>query len=589
MQNAEEADIRDFVENAQKLTAQERSVPEMKKVNIPVGRSDFEYIRKNDFYYIDKTGLIEELLKTSARQVTLITRPRRFGKTLNMSMMAEFFDIQKDSTFLFKGLSISKNPELCSVWMNQYPVVFISFRNVDGLDFHQAYAKLYSTIEDLYNEHLYLMESKNLNPNDLRFIRNITEETAAQVHIENSLLRLTRMLSAHYGKPVILLIDEYDVPLAKASVKGYYREMLNVMRGVLSVLKDNAALCFAVVTGCLQIVKESIFTGTNNFVTDTISDSRLDKYFGFTQVDVDQLLQDTKLSDHKEEIKEWYNGYLFGNCNVYCPWDVMNHVENLLLDPSAPPADYWEHTSHNDVIYQFISTTEADINDKFETLLAGGYIIEPIEPHLTYDILHSSERNLWTLLYFTGYLTRMQIKDIPETPADGSLALTIPNAEIRRLFQKSVSEWFLAKTQASDRSELFNALWNGDAGQMQDFLNDTLFDTISYHDYQESFYHAFLAGLLSRKGYKVESNYENGLERSDIVVKDRKNRRAAVIETKIADSENRLAAACEDALKQIGKKQYAAAVQKAGYRQVTSFGIAFYQKQCRVEKMTAGK
>ncbi len=556
----------------------------MENVNIPVGTSDFTEIRQKNYYYVDKTGLIEELLRTTATKVTLITRPRRFGKTLGMSMLADFFDIRKDSSVLFEGLSVSKNQELCRTWMNQYPTVFISFRNVDGLDFNQAYTKLCTTIAGLYNEHYYLLDNCSFTIHEKTAFNNIASKNADIAEIENSLLRLTRMLSAHYGKPVILLIDEYDVPLAKASAKGYYREMLSTIRGVISVLKDNPSLGFAVVTGCLQIVKESIFTGTNNFVTDTISDGRLDEYFGFTQEDVDRLLFDTELSGHKDEIREWYNGYLFGKRSVYCPWDVMNHVRNLLLDPSAQPASYWEHTSHNDVIYQFISTTEADVNDKFETLLAGGYIIEPIEPHLTYDILHSSERNIWTLLYFTGYLTKMRPEDIPETPADGKLALIIPNAEIRKLFQKSVNEWFLAKTQASDRSELFDALWNGDAERLQNFLDDTLFDTISYHDYQESFYHAFLAGLLSRKGYKVESNYENGLGRSDIVIKDRKNRRAAVIETKITDAENRLETACGDALKQIEEKQYAVSVRRAGYRQVISYGIAFYQKQCCVKK-----
>lgn len=555
-----------------------------KNVHIPVGTSNFAEVRQQDYYYIDKTGLIEELMRTPGTKVTLITRPRRFGKTMGMSMMAEFFDIRKDSRLLFNGLFISKRNELCKAWMNQYPTVFVSFRNVDGLNFKQAYAKLCSAIEDLYNDYFYLMESGNLNQNDKRFIQRIVEETATQAHIENSLLRLTKILSAHYGRPVILLIDEYDVPLAKASAKGYYDEMLSTVRGVLSVLKDNPFLNFAVITGCLQVVKESIFTGANNFVSDTVSDSRLDEYFGFTQTDVDKILRDTELTSHANEIKHWYNGYLFGEHNIYCPWDVMNHVKNLLLNPSIPPASYWEHTSHNDIIYQFISTTEADIHDKFETLLSGGYIIEPIEPNLTYDILHSSERNIWTLLYFTGYLTRMRPEAIPEAPAAGTLALTIPNAEIRALFQKSVKEWFLAKTDASDRSKLFDALWKGDAERLQDYISDTLFDTISYHDYQESFYHAFLAGLLSRKGYKVESNYENGLGRSDIVIKDRKNRRAAVIETKIVGSENRLTSACDDALKQIDIKQYAAAVKKAGYKQVTSFGVAFYQKQCRVKK-----
>ena len=555
----------------------------MKKVNIPVGRSDFEYIRKNGYYYIDKTGLIEELLKTDATQVTLITRPRRFGKTLGMSMMAEFFDIRKDSHALFEGLSISKNKELCKSWMNQYPTVFISFRNVDGLNFEQAYGMLRGTFADIFMQHIYLLKSDLVHELDKNLITRIVNRTASMEEYQNTLQFLTRVLSTHYGKPVILLIDEYDVPLAKASAKGYYKEMLSTIRGVMSVLKDNPALSFAVVTGCLQIVKESIFTGTNNFVSDTISDSRLDEYFGFTQADVDKILLDTELTNHADEIKDWYDGYHFGEHDVYCPWDVMNHVKNLLLNPATLPASYWEHTSHNDIIYQFISTTDADVNDKFETLLAGGYIIEPIEPNLTYDILHSSERNIWTLLYFTGYLTRMRPEDIPETPDDGCFALIIPNTEIRGLFRKSVSEWYLTKTEASDRSELFDALWKGDAKRLQEYINDTLFDTISFYDYHENFYHAFLAGQLSRKGYVVKSNRENGLGRSDITVKDRKNRRAVVIETKSATSESELDALCDEALAQIAKNQYDAEIEKSGYRQVLCIGIAFYKKQCCVK------
>ena len=364
---------------------------------------------------------------------------------------------------------------------------------------------------------------------------------------------------------------------------GYYKEMLSTIQGVMSVLKDNPALGFAVVTGCLQIVKESIFTGTNNFVSDTISDSRLDEYFGFTQADVDKILSDTELIAHADEIKDWYDGYHFGEHDVYCPWDVMNHVKNLLLNPATLPASYWENTSHNDIIYQFISTTEADVNDKFETLLAGGYIIELIEPNLTYDILHSSERNIWTLLYFTGYLTRMRKSDIHETLEDDCFALTIPNAEIRGLFRKSIREWYLEKTEASDRSELFDALWKGDAGKLQEYINDTLFDTISFYDYHENFYHAFLAGQLSRKGYVVKSNRENGLGRSDITVKDRKNRRAVIIETKSAASERELDSVCEEALAQITRNQYDIEIKKSGYKQVLCIGIAFYKKQCLVK------
>ena len=555
----------------------------MKDISIPVGTSAFAEIRQKNYYYIDKSGLIEELLRTPSTKVTLITRPRRFGKTLGMSMLADFFDIRKDSRALFDGLNISQNQALCQAWMNQYPTVFVSFRNVDGFDFSCAYEMLKETFSEVFMQHIYLLDSDNVHAFDKNILTRIAERTASLGELQNALLILTRVLSTHYGKPVILLIDEYDVPLAKASAKGYYNEMLSTIRGVMSVLKDNPALNFAVVTGCLQIVEESIFTGTNNFVSDTILDTRLDEYFGFTQAEVDKLLLDTDLADHADEMRDWYDGYRFGSREVYCPWDVMNHVKNLLLDPATPPASYWEHTSHNDVIYQFISTTEADVNDTFETLLAGGYIIEPIEPNLTYDILHASERNIWTLLYFTGYLTKMNPARIPETPADGTCALTIPNAEIRALFRKSVNEWFLAKTEASDRAELFDALWSGSADRLQEYISDTLFDTISYYDYKESFYHAFLAGLLSRKGYRVESNYENGLGRSDIVVKDRKNRRAVVVETKITDAENKLDAACDSALEQIAQKQYAIAIQKTGYRQVLSIGVAFYQKQCQVK------
>ena len=563
--------------------ALKKEVNEMKNVNIPVGTSDFAEVRRKDYYYVDKTGLIEELMRTPSTKVTLITRPRRFGKTLGMSMMAEFFDIQKDSSSLFEGLAVSENIELCMEWMNQYPTVFVSFRNVDGLDFKQAYAKLYTLISELYKRFYFLMDSELFNIREKESFDHIASKTADEAEVEYSLLRLTQMLSIYYKKPAILLIDEYDVPLAKASAKGYYKEMLSTIRGVMSVLKDNPALGFAVVTGCLQIVKESIFTGTNNFVSDTISDSRLDEYFGFTQADVDKILSDTELIAHADEIKDWYDGYHFGEHDVYCPWDVMNHVKNLLLNPATLPASYWENTSHNDIIYQFISTTEADVNDKFETLLAGGYIIELIEPNLTYDILHSSERNIWTLLYFTGYLTRMRKSDIHETLEDGCFALTIPNAEIRGLFRKSIREWYLEKTEASDRSELFDALWKGDAGKLQEYINDTLFDTISFYDYHENFYHAFLAGQLSRKGYVVKSNRENGLGRSDITVKDRKNRRAVIIETKSAASERELDSVCEEALAQITRNQYDIEIKKSGYKQVLCIGIAFYKKQCLVK------
>lgn len=556
----------------------------MKKIQIPVGSSQFAELRKEGYYYIDKSGLVEEIVEDRSTKVTLITRPRRFGKTLGMSMMAEFFDIRKDSADLFAGLNVFENKELCETWMNCYPTVFVSFKDVDGLNFEKAYARFYSVVEELYNNHYFLLDSDKITPNDKRYFQSILDEKATQIHFENSLRRLTAMLSAHYGKPVILLIDEYDVPLAKANANGYYREMLSTVRGIMSALKDNDALKLAVITGCLQIARESIFTGTNNFVTNTISDDRLNEYFGFTQDEVDRLLRDTQLDEHTNAIREWYDGYHFGNRDIYCPWDVMCYVNALQYDSKKKPDTYWENTSHNDIIYQFVSTTEADVNEEFETLIAGGYIVESIEKNLTYDVMYASEQSIWTLLYYTGYLTKVRENDIEEVPAEGEVALTIPNREIRDVFRKSVRQWYDSRIQSSDREELFAAMWNGEAQKFQTLINDILFDTISYHDYQESFYHAFICGFLARAGYKVESNYEAGLGRSDITVKDRRNRRAVVIEAKIADKADRLEAECDDALKQIDDKKYAVAIKRSGYKKVTSYGIAFYQKQCKVKK-----
>lgn len=553
----------------------------MNHVSIPVGRSGFADIRKNQYYYIDKSGLIEELVRTAGTQVTLITRPRRFGKTLGMSMLSEFFDIQKDSRLLFDGLYISRNKLLCDEWMNQYPTLFLTFKSVDGLDFEKAYSKLVAVVAQAYQEQLYLLDSEKVNAYEKSAFDRIASKTGTREEVENALLILTRMMAAHYEKPVILLLDEYDVPLAKASEKGYYTEMMDVMKGLMQVIKDNNSLKMAVITGCLRIAKESIFTGTNNFVSDTISDTRLNEYFGFTESEVNKLLQDTELTKYMTEIREWYDGYHFGDFDIYCPWDVMNHVNNLIVQPGIKPKSYWENTSDNAIIRSFLDRTQFDVNEKFETLLAGGCIVETIEEKLTYDVIDSSESNLWTLLYFTGYLTTEPKKEgIPF----GKAALKIPNLEIREIFRKSVNGWFSDKSSSSDRSELFAALWAGNTEKLSVLISELLFDTISYHDYKESFYHAFIVGLVSNAGYQVESNYEMGLGRSDIVIKDRRNRRASVIEIKWTETEAELEKACDDALKQIEDKQYARKVERSGYKNVIRFGIAFWQKKCLVKK-----
>lgn len=557
----------------------------MGEIKVPVGRSGFADIRTNGYYYIDKSGLIKELLRTDGTQVTLFTRPRRFGKTLNMHMLAEFFDLQKDSRALFEGLSISEEKELCREWMNQYPVLFLSFRTVDGLSFEKAYAMLAAVIAQACQDQLYLLESGRVNPYEKEVFHRLASKTATQEELENGLRLLSWLMAAHYEKPVILLIDEYDVPLAKASEKGYYPEMLEVMKGIMQTVKDNTSLKLAVVTGCLRIAKESIFTGTNNFVSDTINDTRLNEYFGFTQAEVDRLLEDAGLSEHGEKLRDWYDGYHFGEYDVYCPWDVMNHVKDLLLNPSMEPKNYWENTSDNSIIRMFLERTDFDIHDKFETLLSGGYIKETVTDQLTYDMLTSSEENLWSLLYLTGYLTRMRKEELPGGSLQpGQIALKIPNAEIRSIFQKSVKAWFTETSRRSNRDELFAALWSGDTEKLTAILSDLLFDTISYHDYRESFYHAFLTGLVSGAGYQVESNYENGFGRADLVIRDRRNRRAAVIEAKWTDSEKKLEQECGNALRQIAERQYAKKTERSGYREVWSYGIAFYKKQCLVRK-----
>ena len=558
------------------------------QLNIPVGISDFEEIRQRGYYYIDKTALIRELLKTTGTKVTLITRPRRFGKTLGMSMLESFFDIRKESITLFKGMNIMKSDELCREWMNQYPTLFLTFKNIDGLTFANAYGQLKFEISELYKQHSYLLKSDKISEEDKELFRILSGRTADEIEIQRSLQFLMKLMMLHYQKRVILLLDEYDVPLAKASNHSYYDQMLEVMKLMLNTaLKDNPALQFAVLTGCLRISKESIFTGVNNFTTDTISDNRYNEFFGFTEGEVKALLNTCEHMEQLETIREWYDGYRFGNLEIYCPWDVLNYVMKLLTEDLHKPENFWEHTSDNAIIGSFLERTDFDVTEKFEILLNGGYIKEVITENLTYDFLTSSEENLWSLLYLTGYLTKVGEKELDEQDylEQKQTALKIPNAEVKDIFRKSVVEWFYKKTAKSDRSTLFKALWDGEAEKLTDLLSDLLFDTISYHDYAESFYHAFLVGLLSSSGYIVESNYENGLGRSDVVLKDRARRCAIVIETKIVDSEEKMSQACSRALEQIEEMQYAKKIERSGFRNVIRYGVAFYKKECLVKKV----
>ena len=555
----------------------------MKKLNIPVGISDFAKIRDRKYYYVDKTKLISDLLEEETAEVTLITRPRRFGKTMAMSMLSHFFDIRKDSKAMFQGLRISEDRELCDEWMNQWPVLFLTFKDVNGLTFASAKEMLLNRIAEIYNDHSYLLEGPQVRENDRKVFEQLADEvsgTPTDAMLKTSIALLMKLMRDYYGKPVILLLDEYDVPIAKASANGYYAEMLEIIRGMLSTaLKDNDAMRFAVITGCLRIAKESIFTGTNNFVSDTISSAHLNEYFGFTQEEVDQILIDADQTDHAEDVKAWYDGYHFGELDVYCPWDVMNYLRDLRKNPKIKPASYWRNTSDNAIIRSFIDYAGENIHEKMETLLAGGYIIQKIREDLTYDYLHASEENLWSVLYSTGYLTQVRGEELPPDTA----ALMIPNAEIRQIFETTVQEWFDDSARKENRTALFDAVWSGDIETLTEEMNELLRKTISYHDYKEDFYHAFLAGIFAGAGYSVDSNRERGEGRSDVVVRNSSKGRVALFEAKYAKTLDGLEASCEAALQQIEDRQYAKDFAD-DYDDILCYGIAFYKKRCLVKK-----
>lgn len=565
----------------------------MNTASIPVGISDFTKVRAQGSYYIDKTGLIKQLLDARGTEIMLFTRPRRFGKTMAVSMLAEFFDIQKDSRSLFEGLEISHEKKLCAEWQNQFPVLYLTLKDVGGLAFDTAYGQLAYELAGLCRDHAYLGRDETLDIQERQQFLQLKAGEAGSTEVRNALRFLMKLMHAHYGRKVILLLDEYDVPAAKAESGHYYAEMMDVMRTMFSTaLKDNPHLQFAVLTGCLRIAKESIFTGANHFVVNTVSDKGFRQFFGFTQKEVEQLLADMECEGHAEIIRQWYDGYNFGGMDMYCPWDVLNYVKKLKAGQLQKPENFWEHTSDNAVIGRFLSRTGFSAEEKFETLLNGAYIKERISENLTYDVMESSESNLWSLLYMTGYLTRVHKKELlsDDCLLEGETALRIPNEEVKDIFRKSVAEWFEKKAAGSDRRTLFAALWNADMDKLTGILSDLLFDTISYFDYRESFYHAFLTGLFSSAGYAVESNYENGLGRTDLVIKDRGNRRAAVVEAKTAGSQSTLEQECRKALAQIERNQYARRVQRQGYQKVLCIGIAFYKKMClaKAESETMG-
>lgn len=551
---------------------------------VGVGESDFAALRRSGKYYVDKTAVMYELVEETENKVTLFTRPRRFGKTLMMSMLSNFFSIRKDSREIFEGLRITAYKEFCEKWMNQSPVLFLSYKDVEAETFEGAYRMLKTKLADLCKELDFLLEETAVNSADRDIFRKLMFKTAEEDDVKNSLKTIMRMLYAVYGRKTILLIDEYDVPLARASEKNtvenaYYSAMLDVIKGMMgTALKDNEFLEFSVITGCLRIAKESIFTGTNNFASYSVLDADFSEYFGFSEEEVEKMLLAADRQDKADLIKEWYDGYIFGDSFLYCPWDVMNYMSALKKRENAKPKNYWKNTSHNGILLTFVKRTDFKVRGKFEILLNGGTITQTISDELTYDTLHSSEDNLWSVILMTGYLTKADAGEEGET-----VRLKIPNREIASIFEDTVVKLFQDTMDDNCRKDMMEALWRGDEREASEAISNLLWKTISYNDYHEDYYHAFLAGAFVGLGYEVESNKEKGLGRPDIFLKDDDNRRVIIIETKRSKKEDNLDQDCDRAVNQILSKKYAEGLY--GYTQILCYGIAFFQKQARVKRV----
>lgn len=557
-------------------------------LKLPVGIENFEEIRRNRFYYVDKTKLIEQLVETGGK-VTLFTRPRRFGKTLNMSMLRSFFEMGSDAS-LFDGLYIAENKALCEEYMGKYPVIFLSLKSVEGLNFEDARYRMIELISIEAERFGFLADSEHLSENErerykaMISLHNGTNAMDEKVLI-SSLRILSQLLYKHFGKKTVILIDEYDVPLDKAFQNGFYQEMVSLIRGLFGMaLKTNDYLQFAVLTGCLRITKESIFTGLNNFKVLSILDSRFDEQFGFTDYEVKKILEDYHLESHFEETKEWYDGYHFGKVDIYCPWDVINYVDQLKYDPAAIPQDFWSNSSGNAIVRRLIDKADVSAKNEVERLIAGESIEKDVALELTYDEIDKSIENLWSVLFTTGYLTHTG-----RTEA-GKYRLVIPNREVRNLFVKKIREWFLdvSRNDGKTLEELCNAFVNKDTEKIEQIFGDYLWNTISIRDTavekekKENFYHGILLGLLGYKSsWLIKSNAESGTGYSDILVEVPTNRTGMVIELKYAENGD-MDAACEDALRQIEEKNYVAKLKQDGMRNFIRYGIACFKKDCRV-------
>ena len=557
-------------------------------LKLPVGIENFEEIRKLGFYYIDKTRLIEQLLQGWGK-VTLFTRPRRFGKTLNMSMLKSFFEIGTDKT-LFDGLYISDNKELCDDHMGKYPVIFLSLKGVEGLEFASAKRMLCTIIDREMDRHYYLKTSDVLTDEDRTLFTKMLH--GQDDNIEDSIRMLSKLLYKHYGQKVVILIDEYDVPLDKSFQNGYYKEMVSLIRGLFGqALKTNEFLQFAVLTGCLRVSKESIFTGLNNFEINSIVDIDHDEQFGFTDDEVMKLLLDYDRSERYPDAKEWYDGYHFGNADIYCPWDVINFAKKLVSDPSARPSAFWINSSGNDMVKRFVDKADQTTRDEIEKLVAGGFVEKQLRLDLTYDEIDNTIDNLWSVLFTTGYLTKIGEVKVPDSESY-AYKLVIPNKEVREVFILQIQEWFKAVVANDDDTMklLSKAILDKDEKQITRQLNIVMSRMISILDtkepdaMKENFYHDLLLGLLrgSNPDWLIKSNRESGDGFSDILIEPEDPDAGIVIEVKYAKEMKELDAACETAMAQIKNKRYDEALRDEGRCDILAYGIAFCRKRCRV-------
>ena len=564
----------------------------MVRKKLPIGIENFEEFSSEEFYYVDKTLFIKELLQNWGK-VNLFTRPRRFGKSLNMSMLKCFFETGSVPA-LFEGLKIMQEKDLCEKYMGKFPVISISLKSVGGLQYDSAVAALRTVIGNEAGRFRFLRDSAKLDEDDKNSynqlinveVKGSSKYAMPDDALIDSLKTLSLLLEKHYGQKTILLIDEYDVPLDKAFQRGYYDEMVSLIRSLFdNVLKTNDSLYFAVLTGCLRISRESIFTGLNNPKVHTLSDVRYDEYFGFIDAEVDELLESYSLSSYKDVFRDWYDGYHFGDTNVYCPWDVINYCDELLAAPSAPPKNYWANTSGNDLIRRMLKNANLTTKNEVEELLNGGQITKRIKQELTYREIDDSIENVWSVLYATGYLTGMHVE---QEDAD-IFRLWIPNGEIQKLFYELVEDWFreVTRSDTSRISRFCAAFQTGDTAVIQEMLSDYLWDSISVRDtavrrnMKENFYHGMLLGLLQNQdNWLVKSNAETGEGYSDISIQT-SDRTGIVIELKYADDGN-LEKACGEALGQIEEKKYAEGLKRRGTKKIIKYGIAFYEKECMV-------